>query len=114
MRTLGKVQFGRRVLNRLNSHPVSRLHEAKGLSRAAARSFAALRMTGLDLAVGEELSRSFEPCLSSTNQILGERIWFLRLCSKHALVLGMYRLLPIAPSLEGNRVSVSRTILRPT
>ena len=29
----------------------------------AARSFAALRMTGLGLAVGEELSRAFEPCL---------------------------------------------------
>ena len=29
----------------------------------AARSFAALRMTGLHLAGGEELSRAFEPCL---------------------------------------------------
>ncbi len=27
------------------------------------RSFAALRMTGLDLAGGKELSRAFEPCL---------------------------------------------------
>src|SRR5712671_5266593 len=52
----------------MNSHPVSRLREAKGLSRAAARSFAALRMTGLDLAGGEELSRSFEPCLSKQNE----------------------------------------------
>ncbi len=66
-----------------------RVNSAKGLSRAAARSFAALRMTvgtdrkpgcllttaarsfaalrmtGLDLAVAEELSRSFEPCLSN-------------------------------------------------
>src|SRR5260370_65306 len=41
------------------------LSAAKGLSRAAARSFAALRMTGLDLAGGEELSRAFEPCLTS-------------------------------------------------
>ncbi len=38
-------------------------NSAKGLSRAAARSFAALRMTGLDLAGAEELSRAFEPCL---------------------------------------------------
>src|SRR6266851_5832304 len=37
-------------------------NSAKGLSRAAARCFAALSMTGLDLAVGEELSSSFEPC----------------------------------------------------
>src|SRR5207245_5211835 len=40
------------------------LSEAKGLSRSAARSFAALRMTGLDLAVAEELSRACEPCLN--------------------------------------------------
>src|SRR5258708_32427426 len=40
------------------------LSEAKGLSRAAARSFASLRSAGLDLAGGEELSRSFEPCLT--------------------------------------------------
>ena len=33
-----------------------RVNSAKGLSRAAARSFAALRMTGLDPAVDEELS----------------------------------------------------------
>src|SRR5260370_199196 len=65
---LGKVQFGRIVLDRLNSHPVSRLREAKGLSRAAARSFAALRMTGRDLAGGEELSLAFEPCL---NKLIG-------------------------------------------
>ena len=48
----------------MNSHPVSRLRAAKGLSRAAARSFASLRMTGLDLAAGEALSSSFEPCLT--------------------------------------------------
>jgi len=36
-----------------------------GLSREAARCFAALSMTRLDLSVGEELSRSFEPCLSN-------------------------------------------------
>ncbi len=41
------------------------LSEAKGLSRAAARCFAALSMTGLDLAVAAELSRAFEPCLTS-------------------------------------------------
>src|SRR5438045_4509204 len=46
---LGKVQFGRIVRDSLNRHPVSRLREAKGLSRSAARSFATLRMTGLDL-----------------------------------------------------------------
>ena len=44
------------------SHSVT-LSEAKGLSRSAARSFAALRMTGLDLAGAEELSSAFEPCL---------------------------------------------------
>jgi hypothetical protein len=60
---LGKVQFGRSVLDRLNSHTVSRLRAAKGLSRAAARSFAALRMTGLELPADEELSSAFEPCL---------------------------------------------------
>src|SRR5713226_2970960 len=38
------------------------LSEAKGLSRSAERSFAALRMTGLDLAVAAELSSAFEPC----------------------------------------------------
>jgi hypothetical protein len=43
----------------------SRGNSAKGLSRPAARSFAALRMTGLDLAGGEELPRSCEPCLTS-------------------------------------------------
>ncbi len=42
---------------------LSRLHAAKGLYRWAERCFAALSMTGLDLAVAEELSRSFEPCL---------------------------------------------------
>jgi len=64
LRTLGKVQFGRIVLDSLNSHTVSRLREAKSLSRPAARSFAQRGMTGLDLAGGEELSSSFEPCLS--------------------------------------------------
>ncbi|SRR5258706_3916765 len=52
------------------SHRVT-LSEAKGLSRSAERSFASLRMTGLTLSVGEELSRSFEPCLISI-------IWSLR------------------------------------
>src|SRR5216683_1652212 len=33
------------------------------MPRPADRYLAALRMTGLDLAGGEELSRSFEPCL---------------------------------------------------
>ena len=47
---LGKVQFGRIVLDRLNSHTVS--------------PFASLRVTGLDLAGAEELSRAFEPCLT--------------------------------------------------
>src|SRR5258706_14968388 len=46
------------------SHRVT-LSEAKGLSRSAERSFASLRMTGLTLSVGEELSLSFEPCLIS-------------------------------------------------
>src|SRR5258708_35326299 len=45
------------------SHRVT-LSEAKGLSRSAESSFASLRMTGLTLSVGEELSRSFEPCLN--------------------------------------------------
>jgi len=40
------------------------LSAAKGLSRSAARCFAALSMTGLDFSVEEELSRSFEPCLN--------------------------------------------------
>ncbi len=77
--TLGKVQFGRIVLDRLNRHPVSplrcaqgqalstcaslRVNSAKGLSRSADRCFAALRMTGLDLAVDAELSSAFEPRL---------------------------------------------------
>ncbi len=39
------------------------LSEAKGLSRSAARSFASLRVTGLDLSVDKELSSAFEPCL---------------------------------------------------
>jgi hypothetical protein len=39
------------------------LSAAKGLSRWAQRCFAALSMTGLDLSVEEERSRSFEPCL---------------------------------------------------
>src|SRR5260370_19693438 len=65
------VQFGRIVLDRLNSHPRvtlrfaqgQALSAAKGLSRSAARSFAALRMTGPDLAGGEALASAFEPCL---------------------------------------------------
>src|SRR6266852_4543051 len=80
MRSLGKVQFGRIVLDRLNSHIVSPLrfaqgqalstfaplsvNSAKGLSRWAARCFAALSMTGLELSIDEELSSSFEPCLN--------------------------------------------------
>jgi hypothetical protein len=40
------------------------VNSAKGLARRTKRSFAALRMTGLDLAVGEELSSAFEPCLN--------------------------------------------------
>ena len=43
------------------------LSAAKGLSRWAERSFAALRMTGRDLSGDEELSRSFEPCLMFMN-----------------------------------------------
>ncbi len=48
------------------------LSAAKGLARWAERCFPfatlrasapALSMTGLDLSVGEELSRAFEPCL---------------------------------------------------
>jgi len=40
------------------------VNSAKGLSRWAKRCFAPLSMTGLDLAIGEELSHSFEPCLT--------------------------------------------------
>ena len=64
----------------MNSHPVSPLRFAQGklregLSRAAARSFASLRMTGLDLAGGEKLSRAFEPCLKMEldSPLTGER-----------------------------------------
>ncbi len=87
MRSLGKVQFGRIVLDRLNSHIVSPLrfaqgqalspfaplsvNSAKGLSRWAARCFAALSMTELDLAVAAELSSAFEPCLNYLNQASG-------------------------------------------
>jgi hypothetical protein len=48
-------------------HPFASLrgNSARGLSRAAARSFAALRMTELDLAGGEELSRAFDLALPS-------------------------------------------------
>jgi hypothetical protein len=49
---------------------VSRLRAAKGLSLSAARCFAALSMTGLDLSVEEELSSAFEPCLNK--KISGE------------------------------------------
>jgi len=65
------VQFGRIVLDSLNSHTVSRLRAAKGLAREADRSFASLRMTGLDLAGGENLSHSFEPCLKPINWLVG-------------------------------------------
>src|SRR5258706_2335002 len=54
------------------SHRVT-LSEAKGLSRSAERSFASLRMTGLTLSVGEELSRSFEPCLNKLIRMRGHR-----------------------------------------
>jgi len=37
----------------------------EGLSREAARSFASLRMTRLDLAGAEELSYACEPCLTT-------------------------------------------------
>ena len=45
-----------------SSHHVT-LSAAKGLSRSAARCFAALSMTGLDLSLEQELSSSLEPCL---------------------------------------------------
>src|SRR6266851_9061180 len=48
------------------SHRVT-LSEAKGPSRSAARCFAALSMTELDLSVDGELSSSFEPCLNKIN-----------------------------------------------
>jgi len=41
------------------------LSAAKHLCAPRARSFAALSMTGLDLAVAEELSSAFEPCLTT-------------------------------------------------
>ncbi len=47
-----------------------RVNSAKGLARWAKRSFASLRMTGLDLAGGEELSSAFEPCLKFLTWIL--------------------------------------------
>src|SRR5713101_9709145 len=73
----------------MNSHPVSRLRAAKGLSRSAARCFAALSMTGLDFAIDAELSRAFEPCLSP---------WLLKCCyyvfitneDRHILVLQIF------------------------
>src|SRR5258708_4056190 len=46
-----------------SSHHVT-LSEAKGPSRSAARCFAALSMTGLDLSLEQELSSSLEPCLN--------------------------------------------------
>jgi hypothetical protein len=56
----------------LSPYASLRVNSAKGLAREAERSFAALRacpersegMTGLGLAGGEDLSRSFEPCLT--------------------------------------------------
>ena len=45
-------------------------NSAKGLARRMKRSFAALRMTGLDLAGGEELSSAFEPCLMKKERLL--------------------------------------------
>ncbi len=82
------------VLDRLNSHTVSRfrpfaslrVNSAKDLSRSAARCFPIrcaqgfgsrgvypersewLSMTELDLSVDEELSRAFEPCLRFQTQ----------------------------------------------
>src|SRR5258707_3341498 len=50
------------------SHRVT-LSEARGLSRSAESSFASLRMKGLTLSVGEELSRSFEPCLNKLIEV---------------------------------------------
>ncbi len=50
-------------LRHLERSPVT-LSAAKGLSREVERSCAALRMTGLDLSVSEELSSSFEPRLT--------------------------------------------------
>ena len=50
-------------LRHVEPMPVT-LSAAKGLARRTQRYFAALRMTGLDLAGGEELSRSCEPCLT--------------------------------------------------
>src|SRR5260221_6943326 len=49
------------------SHRVT-LSAAKGLSRSADRCFASLSMTELDLAVAEELSSAFEPCLNKLLQ----------------------------------------------
>src|SRR6266566_5470888 len=59
-----------RVNVHTQSHSVT-LSAAKGLARQVTRCFAectlsatnGLSMTGLDLSVAEELSRSFEPCL---------------------------------------------------
>jgi hypothetical protein len=62
----------------MNSHTVSRLREAKGLSRAAARCFAALSMTGLDLAVDQELSRAFEPCLTFVGDLIRNGVWLMQ------------------------------------
>ncbi len=50
------------------------LSAATGLSREADRSFAALRMTELDLAGGEELSRAFEPWLKMVEWRDKERV----------------------------------------
>jgi hypothetical protein len=52
-------------VNEQDRSGVVTLSEAKGLSRSAARSFASLRMTGLDLAGAEELSHAFESCLTN-------------------------------------------------
>ncbi len=66
----------------MNSHPVSRLREAKGLSREEARSFAALRMTRLNLSVGEELSSACEPCLSKDDLRVAKRKDDLRVAKR--------------------------------
>src|SRR5258706_10114638 len=89
------------------SHRVT-LSEAKDLSRSAESSFASLRMTGLTLSVGEELSRSFEPCLRverivasshsgdegispSTTAVnsVTERFLVVQRCCQYGFLLGM-------------------------
>src|SRR6266446_6777829 len=63
------------IFNSRDRECVVTLSEAKGLSRSAARSFASLRMTELDLAVGEKLSSAFEPCLTLNGEMLPLMLW---------------------------------------